>query len=139
MITSNQGRFDEGMYPYRNQDMVDKNVDDLSNVDALTLDQEEIEWIKYSADMDLNKIEKVHSGGSSDSYIMSPDQNITPKCTWELSVKIYSNHYYQSVLMSFWRGRSSWRQRSMSDDRCVIPWNYFPVSPGVPPIVLTPK
>ncbi len=57
MITFNHGRCDEGMYPYRNQDLVDKNVDDLSNVDVLTLDQEGMEWIKYSADMDLNDFE----------------------------------------------------------------------------------
>ncbi len=73
MITSNQGWFDEevmGMYPYRNRDMIDKSIDHLSNVDVLTFDQGGIEWIKYSADMDLNDFEKVHSGGSSDSYTL---------------------------------------------------------------------
>ncbi len=43
--------------------MIDKNIDNVSNVDVLTLDQGlgGIEWTKYSADMDLNDDEKVHS------------------------------------------------------------------------------
>ena len=49
---------------------IDKNIDDLSNADVLTFEQGGIEWIKYSADMDLNDFEKNHSGGSSYSYTL---------------------------------------------------------------------
>ena len=70
IITSNQGKFDELVYPYRNRNMIDKHIDDLSNIDVLTLDQGGITWVNYSEDMDLNQNEKVHSGGSSDSYIL---------------------------------------------------------------------
>ena len=34
--------------------MIDKNIDDLSNIDVLILDQGGIKWIEYSQDMDLN-------------------------------------------------------------------------------------
>ena len=70
IITSNQGKFDELVYPYRNRNMIDKHIDDLSNIDVLTLDQGGITWVNYSEDMDLNQYEKVLSGGSSDSYIL---------------------------------------------------------------------
>ena len=69
-MSSNQGKFDELVYLYRNQNMIDKHIDDLSNIDVLTLDQGGITWVNYSEDMDLNQNEKVHSGGSSDSYIL---------------------------------------------------------------------
>ena len=70
IITSNQGKFDELVYPYRNRNMIDKHIDDLSNIDVLTLDQGGLTWVNYSEDMDLNQYEKVLSGGSSDSYIL---------------------------------------------------------------------
>ena len=67
--------------------MIEKNNDDLSNVDMLALDQGGIEWIKYSADIDLkvlNDFEKVHSGGSSDSCILrsksNPQMHMGVKC-----------------------------------------------------------
>ena len=65
IITSNQGKFDELVYPYRNRNMIDKHIDDLSNIDVLTLDQGGITWVNYSKDMDLNQNEKVHSGSSN--------------------------------------------------------------------------
>ena len=68
IITSNQGKFDRISVSLRN--MIDKHVDDLSNIDVLTRDQGGITWINYSDNMDLNQYEKVHSGGSSDSYIL---------------------------------------------------------------------
>ena len=54
--------------------MIDNHIDDVPNIDVLTLDQGGItgEWIKYFEDMDLNdsEYEKVHCRGSSDSYIL---------------------------------------------------------------------
>ena len=50
--------------------MIDNHIDDVPNIDVLTLDQGGITWVNYSEDMDLNQYEKVHSGGSSDSYIL---------------------------------------------------------------------
>ena len=69
IVSSNQGKFDELVYLYRNQNM---HIDDLSNIDVLTLDRGDIKWIKYSEDVDLKEYEKVHSScrGSSDSYIL---------------------------------------------------------------------
>ena len=92
VITSNQGRFDEGMHPYRNQDMIDKNVGDLSNVDVLTLDQGGIEWIRYSADVDLNDFGEVHSGGSSDSYILRS------KCNPQVYMGVKREDFFKSLL-----------------------------------------
>ena len=42
--------------------MIDKHIDDLTNIEIMALDQGGIEWIKYSVDMDMNENEKVHSG-----------------------------------------------------------------------------
>ena len=40
-------------------------------VDILTPEQSQVQWIiNFGQDTDLNNFEKIHSGGSTDSYIM---------------------------------------------------------------------
>ena len=70
VVISNQVKFDESLYQYRNRVMIDKHIDDLMEVDILTPEPGQYQWIQYNADTDLNEFEKVHSGGSSDSYIL---------------------------------------------------------------------
>ena len=50
--------------------MVDKHLSELADIDVLTLDNGGYEWVNYTPEIDLNNFEKIHSGGSSDSYIL---------------------------------------------------------------------
>ena len=69
-LISNQAKFDEDFFPYRNRTMVDEHIDNLMKVDILTPEQGQVQWINFAPDTDLNNFEKIHSGGSTDSYIM---------------------------------------------------------------------
>ena len=42
----------------------------LADIDVVSLDRGGMRWIHYDSSIDLNDFEKVHSGGSSDSYIL---------------------------------------------------------------------
>ena len=50
--------------------MVDEHLDNMMKVDILTPEQSQVQWINFGPDTDLNNFEKIHSGGSTDSYIM---------------------------------------------------------------------
>jgi hypothetical protein len=41
-------------------------------MNVLSLDTAEYEWIKFTQEIDLNRFENIHSGGSMDSYILRP-------------------------------------------------------------------
>jgi hypothetical protein len=51
--------------------MVEQNLSNIAELDIINRDSGDYEWIKFTPDINLNKCEKVHSGGSSDSYILS--------------------------------------------------------------------
>ncbi len=70
ILISNQVKFDENLYPYRNSDMVWQHLHDITVVDVMSLDTGEYNWIHFTLEMDLSEFEKIHSGSLSDSYIL---------------------------------------------------------------------
>ena len=48
----------------------DEHLDDLMQFDILTPEPGQYQWIHFNDDINLNDFEKIHSGGSSDSYIL---------------------------------------------------------------------
>ena len=50
--------------------MVGEHLDDLMQFDILTPEPGQYQWIQFNEDINLNDFEKIHSGGSSDSYIL---------------------------------------------------------------------
>ena len=50
--------------------MIDDHLTNLADIDVVSLDRGGMRWINYESSVDLNDFEKVHSCGSSDSYIL---------------------------------------------------------------------
>ncbi len=50
--------------------MVEENLSDMADLNIVTRDNGEYKWITFTPDINLNDFEKLHSGGSSDSYIL---------------------------------------------------------------------
>jgi hypothetical protein len=70
IVISNQVRFDETFFPGRNWQMIDDHLSNLTEMDVVSLDRGDLKWVNYDPSVNLNDFEKVHSGGSSDSYIL---------------------------------------------------------------------
>ena len=68
------------------------NIAELGMLDVVTLDRGETKWVKYEPSIDLNDYEKVHSGGSSDSYIL---RSISDPNTY---MGIKREDFFQSLL-----------------------------------------
>ena len=92
VVVSNQVKFGEDLYPYRNRSVVGKNVDENANIGSL--DQRGIIWMKYSNKIDLNGFEEIRSGGSSDSYILVLRSISKPK----VHVGEKREEFFQSLL-----------------------------------------
>ena len=60
----------ENFFPYRNRKMVDEHIDNIMQLDNLTPEPGQVQWINFGPDIDLNNFKKIHSGGSNDSYIL---------------------------------------------------------------------
>ena len=60
ILISNKARFNETFFPRRNRKIIDDDLTNITKVDVVSLDREDMKWISYDS-------EKVHSGGSSDS------------------------------------------------------------------------
>jgi hypothetical protein len=77
VIYSNQAKFDENFYPYRNQDMIEGMLADDHNVDILSQLQKDVTWVEFDDKMNLHEFEKVHVNTSSNEYtlrsIINPD------------------------------------------------------------------
>ena len=71
-MISNEVRFDDSYFLRRNRQMIDDHLTNLADIDVVSLDRGGMRWINYDSSVDLNDFEKVHSGGSSDSYILRP-------------------------------------------------------------------
>jgi hypothetical protein len=69
------------------------NIAELGMLDVVTLDRGETKWVKYEQSIDLNDYEKVHSGGSSDSYTLRSISDPS-------GARISSNHCSTSALMN---------------------------------------
>ena len=50
--------------------MADQLLDGIAPLDILTIVAGSYEWIKFTLEINLSYFEKIHSGGSSDSYIL---------------------------------------------------------------------
>ena len=50
--------------------MVSQHLNDITVVDVMSLDTGDYEWIHFTPEIDLGGFEKIHSGASSDSYIL---------------------------------------------------------------------
>jgi hypothetical protein len=68
LMYSNQAKFDEELYPYRNQDMIEGMLADDHNVDILSQLQKDVKWIEYNDRINLHEFEKVHVSASADYY-----------------------------------------------------------------------
>ncbi len=66
ILISNQILYDETLFLYRNNKMVEAhliNIAELGMLDVVTLDRGETKWVKYEPSINLNDYEKVRSGG----------------------------------------------------------------------------
>ena len=70
LMYSNQAKFDENFFPYRNKDMIENHLADDCNVDILSELQKDITWIEYNDQINLHDFEKVHVNTSSDQYTL---------------------------------------------------------------------
>ena len=69
IMCTNQARFDEELFPYRNKEMIDGRISEDNEVEILSQVQNEVKWIEYAPYIDLNDFEKVHVGDGSE-YIL---------------------------------------------------------------------
>ena len=70
IIVSNQGKFDEGFFPYSNCKMIDNHIDHITSLDILSPEPGQYRFIKFDPSINLDDFEKIHSGGSSGSYLL---------------------------------------------------------------------
>ena len=70
VLISNEVRFNEGLFPRRNRQMIDDHLTNLADIDVVSLDRGGMRQVTFDSLVDLNDFEKVHSGGSSDSYFL---------------------------------------------------------------------
>ncbi len=54
-IVSNQARFDEESFPYRNQDMIRGKLDEDNNLEILSVDKLPTRWIDFTLDLNLSE------------------------------------------------------------------------------------
>ena len=50
--------------------MIDNHIDHITSVDILTPEPGQYQFIKFDASVNLDDFEKIHSGGSSGSYLL---------------------------------------------------------------------
>jgi hypothetical protein len=73
ILISKQVCFDKTLFLYGNKKMVDSHLINrakLGLLDVVMLDLGNTKWVKYEVSINLDDFEKIHSGGSSDSYIL---------------------------------------------------------------------
>jgi hypothetical protein len=57
-IVSNQARFDEESFPYRNQDMIRGKLDEDNKIENLSVDKLPTRWIDFTQEINLDQYEK---------------------------------------------------------------------------------
>jgi hypothetical protein len=68
-IVSNQDRFDEESFTYRNQDMICRKLAEDNNLEILSEVQRQSRWIDSTPEIILDQYEKVHVG-NGEHYIL---------------------------------------------------------------------
>ena len=91
IMCTNQARFDEELFPYRNKEMIDGRISEDNEVEILSQVQNEVKWIEYAPYIDLNDFEKVHVGDGSE-YIL---RSITKP---DVYMKVSRESFFQSLL-----------------------------------------
>ncbi len=95
IVILNQVKFDENLYQYRSCNMIEQNLGDIAELDVITRDHGDWKWIKFTPEINLNDFEKIHSGGSSDSYILRWVRSIAnPK----VYMGVKCEEFFQSLL-----------------------------------------
>jgi hypothetical protein len=73
-VYTNQAKYDEDWFPYRNKEIIEGRLAEDSDMDILSQEIPEVKWIQYTSDIDLMDFEKVHigeSGGDRDYVLLS--------------------------------------------------------------------
>ena len=99
VIVSNQGKFDEDFFPYCNRKMIDNHIDHITNLDVLTPEPGQYQFIKFDNSINLDDFEKIHSGGSSGSYLLRSRTH--PNVCMRVEQKEFFRSLLQSVQMSY--------------------------------------
>ncbi len=68
LINSNQAKFDEDVFPYCNQEMIEGKLAEDNHVDILSQLKKNVNWIEYDETINLADFEKVHTSTSADLY-----------------------------------------------------------------------
>ena len=70
LVYTNQAKYDEDLFPYRNKDMIEGRLAEDSYKDILSQEIQEVKWIQHTPDIDLMDFEKVNIGESGGDYVL---------------------------------------------------------------------
>ena len=70
VLISDQAKFDETFFPRRNRQMIGDHLNNITEIDVVSLDRGHMKWVNYDSSINMNDFAKVRYGGSSDSYIL---------------------------------------------------------------------
>jgi hypothetical protein len=90
-IVSNQARFDEESFPYRNQDMIRGKLDEDNNLEILSVDKLPTRCIEFTQEINLDQYEKLHVG-NGEHYILRS------KTEQDVYMKVSREAFFQSLL-----------------------------------------
>ncbi len=90
-IVSNQARFNEESFPYRNQDMISRKMAEDNNIEILSEVQRQVRWIDFTLEIKLDQYEKVHVG-NGEYYILQS------KSEQDVYMKVSQEAFFQSLL-----------------------------------------
>jgi hypothetical protein len=99
ILISNQVRFNENLYPYRNCDMVSQHLNDIAVVDVTSLDTGDCNWTHFTPEIDLCGFESIHFAARV--TLTSCARYRTQGFIWESRRRKSSNPYLISARMSF--------------------------------------
>ena len=57
-------------FPTTTEKMIDNHIDHITRLDILTPEPGQYQFIKFDNSINLDDFEKIHSGGSSGSYLL---------------------------------------------------------------------
>ena len=73
ILTSNQLEFDEGLFPYRKEEMISRLDEGDSEIDILYKASTPIRWLTYTSDLHLATFKKVHMGSDRLLILQAPN------------------------------------------------------------------
>jgi hypothetical protein len=90
-IVSNQARFDEESFPYRNQDMIRGKLEEDNNLEILSVDKLPTRRIDFTPEINLDQYEKLHVGNGEHFILRS-------KTEQDVYMKVSREAFFQSLL-----------------------------------------